>query len=379
MRILHTSDWHLGRQLHHASLLEDQRHVLAQIVATVEARAVDVVLVAGDVYDRSVPSAEAVALLDETLDAITQRLGVPVVVVAGNHDGAERLAAFARPLARAGIHLRGPLADALAPVVLRDAHGEVAFYGLPYAEPVAVRHAFGAEVRSHEDAIAFLTQRIAEREASGRRCVVLGHCFLAGSEESASERPLSVGGVAAVAPRHFERFCYAALGHLHAPQHRGARHVRYSGSILKYSFSEAQQAKSATLVELDGDGRATIEPVPLAPLRDVRVVEGELDAVLAQGRRDPRRDDYLLVRLLDRHAILDAMGRLREVYPNVMQLERPALAQGGERRAPSRESIERGHLAMFRDFYAQTKGEPLDDARASVVADLLGRLLREDA
>lgn len=377
MRILHTSDWHLGRQFHNVSLLDDQRHALEQILTIIRERQVDVVLVAGDVYDRSVPPAAAVELLDATVNTICDELQVPLIIIAGNHDGPQRLAFGARQLSGAGLHLFGPLQQELQPVVLEKAGHAVAFYPLPYAEPATVRQVFGVEVASFDEAQAFLLEQIRQHNGPERTCVVLGHCFLAGGEASESERPLSLGGAEQVSPEHFRDFAYAALGHLHGPQQRGAEHVRYSGSLLKYSFSEERQRKGVTLVELDAAGKASIEQIPLTPLHDMRTLEGSLEELLATGQTDLHRDDYLLVRLSDSHAILDVMSKLREVYPNVLHLERPGLMARGEALQVGRERLKQGELAMFEDFFVQVAGENLSDEQRTIVTETIESLHRE--
>ena len=374
MKILHTSDWHIGRQLDGVALIDDQRHVLEQIVAIVAARAIDVVVIAGDIYDRAVPSPDAVTLLDQVLHALNGECGVPVILIAGNHDGPERLGFGARQLAQAGVHVCGPLLPQPQPVLLDDAHGSVAFYPLPYADPATVRQVLGADVQGHEQAMSALTAQIRAHNPEGRRSVVIAHCFLEGFESSDSERPLAVGGVETVPAACFAGFDYVALGHLHAPQARGAKHIRYSGSILKYSFSEARQHKSVTVVEMDAKGRCAIERVELKARRDLRVIEGELEALLVNGRSDPQAEDYLLVRLLDTHAMLDVLGKLRTVYSNVLHIERPTLNEGGERRAPERDRLKQGEMPMFRDFWQQMTNEKLDDGAAAVVAELLGQI-----
>lgn len=378
MRILHTSDWHLGRQFHNVSLLDDQRYVLDQIVAIIRDRKVDVVLVAGDVYDRSVPPAAAVELLDEIIHRICAELRVPMILLAGNHDGPRRLGFAARQLAGAGLHVAGPLWSVPRPILLKDTSCEVAFYPIPYADPATVREVHGVEAADHDAALAYLLGRVREDNGPTRPCVVLAHCFLAGSEPSESERPLSLGGADAVSPEHFKDFSYAALGHLHGPQWRGAEHIRYSGSPLKYSFSEERQRKTLTLVELDGNGKAAIELIPLTPRHDMRSLEGNLADLLAAGKNNPRREDYLLVRLTDRHAILDPMGKLREVYPNVLHLERPGLMAGAERVQIGRDRLKQGELAMFEDFFEQVTGDQPSAEQRLVVADALDRLHREE-
>ena len=374
MRILHTSDWHLGRQFHNVSLLDDQRHALEQIIAIVRERQVDVVVVAGDLYDRSVPPAAAVELLDDIVHRICQELQVPLILIAGNHDGPQRLAFASRQLAGAGLHVVGPLWDKPQPVVLNG----VAFYPIPFAEPATVRQVHGVEVSSHDQAMTFLLEQVRQDNGPERPCVVIAHCFLAGGEVSESERPLSLGGADQVSPEHFRGFAYVALGHLHGPQYRGAEQIRYSGSLLKYSFSEERQRKAVTLVDLDVDGNTAIEQIPLSPLHDMRALEGSLAELLAAGQVDPGRDDYLLVRLTDSHAILDVMSKLREVYPNVLHLERPGLMARSASLQAGRERLKKGELAMFEDFFNQVSGEDLSEEQQKIVADTLDALHREE-
>jgi exonuclease SbcD len=375
MRILHTSDWHIGRQFHNVSLLEDQRHVLKQLFSIIEQENIDVVLIAGDIYDRSVPPAEAVALLDEVIDHISHQLKRPLIIISGNHDSAQRLAFGARQLAKSAVHIIGQLEKELQPVILNDEHGEVAFYGIPYADPASVRNVFGGEqcceIHSHEDAMEVLTNQIKEHNTLNRRTVVLSHCFIDGGEPSESERPLSVGGADKVPYRLFSDFQYAALGHLHGPQYKGKEFIRYSGSILKYSFSEVNHNKSITVVDMDANGKCTVEKIPLKPLRDMRIIEGKLDDIIANAKNDPNPEDYLLIRLLDKHALYEPMAKLREVYPNILQLEKPNLNQAGERQLLKRENLKKGELPMFLDFYQQMTDEELDVDAIKIISDSL--------
>ncbi|PLY03707.1 MAG: exonuclease sbcCD subunit D [Desulfuromonas sp.] len=377
MRILHTSDWHLGRQFHNVSLIDDQRHILDEIISIIRQREVELVIVAGDVYDRSVPPAPAIELLDATVQTICGELGVAMILMAGNHDGPQRLGFAARQLSGSGLHLVGPLWQEPAPILFEDEHGALACYPIPYADPATVRQQHGIEASGHDAAMAHLLERVHEDNGTERRAVVIAHCFLAGGETSESERPLSLGGAEAVQAEHFLPFSYAALGHLHGAQFRGAEHIRYAGSPLKYSFSEEKQKKSVTLVEIDGAGKAQIEKIPLTPLRDMRSLEGELETLLQQGKSDPQRDDYLLVRLTDSHAILDVMNKLREVYPNVLHLERPGLMGRGEALEVSRERLKKGEMSLFADFYAQVSGAPLSDEQQSIIAGIIETLHKE--
>jgi exonuclease SbcD len=374
MRFLHTSDWHLGRQFHNVSLLEDQRYVLDQLVQTVAERQVDALIVAGDIYDRSVPPAAAIELLDETVNRICHQLQVPMIMIAGNHDGPERLDFGARQLAEGRLHIVGSLWEQPQPIIIKD----VAFYPIPYCDPPTVRNRHQVDVASHDQAMEYLLQLVREDNAGKCPCVPIAHCFLAGGEVSESERPLSLGGADQVSPGHFLNFAYVALGHLHGPQHKGAERIRYSGSPLKYSFSEQLQKKSLTLVEINAAGQASIEKIPLQPLRDMRVLEGSLEELLTDGKDDPHTDDYLLIRLTDTHAILDLMSKLRQVYPNLLHIERPGLMAQGEKVAVNRERLKKGEQTMFGDFYSQITGEELTERQRDIIEASLERLHREE-
>jgi len=371
MKFLHTSDWHLGRQFHNVSLLEDQRHVLNEIYDIITRENIDVVLIAGDIYDRSVPPADAVDLLDDAIYHINHILKKPLIIISGNHDSGRRLGFGSRQMTRSGVHIMGQLSQDIAPVILNDKHGEIAFYGIPYADPASVRDVFQIDIHSHEDAMRVLTSQIKSHNTVNRRTVVLGHCFIDGGTESDSERPLSVGGADKVPYDLFSDFSYTALGHLHGPQFKGLESIRYSGSILKYSFSEVTQRKSVTIVNMGATGECSIEKIPLKPLRNMRVVEGCLEEILAAAKDDLDANDYLLVRLLDTHALYEPLKKLREVYPNILQLEKPNLNQGGERQKLKRENLKKGELPMFLDFYQQMTASELGDTAIDLVSAAL--------
>jgi len=376
MRFLHTADWHLGRQFHNVSLIEDQRYVLAQLVAVARDAEVDAVVIAGDVFDRAVPGSEAVALLDECLSELVLGFGIPVIMIAGNHDSGQRLGFAAGMLAQAGLHVFGRYDGPPGSVALVDRFGPVNFIGMPYAEPALVREASGvAELQTHAQAMAWLTEAARAALPAGRRSVCVAHCFVAGGAESESERPLSVGGAAAVPGDCFAGFSYAALGHLHRPQGIGKR-IRYSGSLLKYSFSEIPHRKSVNLVELDAAGVPTVEQVPLEPRRDLRLLEGELAALLEGAAAGECVEDFLLVRLTDRRELLDPMGRLREIYPNVLHIERPALTQPGEH-ALRAHRPGGGDPELFAAFFEQVTGSPLDAAQEAAFLEIYDEVLRQ--
>lgn len=378
MKFIHTSDWHIGRQFHNVSLLDDQRHVLDQLVVYIEQEAVDALVIAGDIYDRSVPPSKAVELLDEFISKICSDMKVPVIMIPGNHDSAERLRFGSRQLSLSGLHILGDLRKVTEPVILPCESGEVAFYGIPYNVPETVRNLFTADVSSYDDAHTYLVHQIKAVKRDDIPCVLISHCFIDGAEESESERPLSVGGADRVSYGPCSDFDYVALGHLHSPQYKGEEHIRYCGSLLKYSFSEQNQKKGITLVEMNTKGLVGTKHLPLVPLRDMRIVEDEMQLILEQGKVDPNADDYLLVRLTDRHAILDAMNKLRSVYPNVLHLEKPGMLETGEQQM-KRETLKRGELEMFRDFFLQITGQTINEEQDEAVQQAIIEVNKQGA
>ncbi|ENY8012737.1 exonuclease SbcCD subunit D [Vibrio fluvialis] len=374
MKFLHTSDWHLGRQFHNVSLLEDQRYVLKQLIDYLKNNAVDAVIVAGDVYDRSVPPTVAIELLDEVVSSICTDLNIPMIMIPGNHDGAKRLGFAAKQMKGAGLHIISDFEQMMTPVVLKsDQAGDVAFYGMPYNDLEQVRHHYQNSVTTHDEAHQFLCECIKAQRDTSQRHVLISHCFVDGAMESDSERPLSIGGSDRVNHEHFADFDYVALGHLHQPQKKGEEHIRYSGSLMKYSFSEQHQKKGMTLVELNDAGFVAAEHIPLSAPHDMRIIEGELDQLLEQGKTDPSAHDYLLVRLHDKHAILDPMEKLRKVYPNVLHLEKPGMLIGVDQEM-GRARLARGELDMFRDFFLEAKQEPLSEQQESAMAEVIQSL-----
>ncbi len=375
MKFIHTSDWHIGRQLHNQSLLEDQAFVLRQIISLAKEHEADAVIVAGDIYDRSVPPASAVTLLDEVLQKLVYELKLQVIMIAGNHDGYERLGFAAKQMTSSGLHIIGPLTKNINKIKLNGKNGNAVFYPIPYAEPSRVSHVLEIEASTHEQAMAALLRQAHDDDSKGLPKVIISHCFLDGGSESESERPLSIGGADKINPDLFEAFDYAALGHLHGAQFKGAEHIRYSGTPLKYSFSEVNHKKSVTLVEFSkGNAKAEITLLPLNAKRDVRVIEGFLDDILEQGKTDSNKDDYLLIRLSDKHAILDVMGKLRGVYPNVLHLERKGLMAETSRTEIKKEHIKQNETEMFSSFFEQTTGDKLTEPQQRLLSQVLESL-----
>jgi exonuclease SbcD len=322
MRFLHTSDWHLGRALHGEPLLAHQREFLVWLSELALEREVAAVLVSGDVYDRAVPSLDAVQVLDDAL-ARFAAAGIPVVLISGNHDSAVRLGFGSSLQQVAGVHLRTRVADLDRPLVLYDDAGEVAVYGIPYLLPDAAREQLGAE-RSHASVLGAAAERIrADATARGiGRTVALAHAFVTGGQGSGSERDISVGGIGDAPASVFEGIDYVALGHLHGPQQVAAT-ARYCGSPLAFSFGEKAHIKSVTLVEMAADGSVEIEPVPTPVPRPLREVRGRLDDLLARAGTDLAdcADAWVKVVLTDPARPMAPMERLRERWPHTLVLD----------------------------------------------------------
>ena len=382
MRFIHTADWHLGRLFFGRHLTDDQAHVLDELVHLARDARAEAVVIAGDVYDRAVPPVEAVELFDEVLSRLLLDEKLKVLYIAGNHDSAARLGFGSRLLAGGGVFVAGQLQADAAPIVLDDAHGKVAFSLLPYMEPATVRFAYGEaaeDLAGFDEATSFAVARAAALVPEGCRSVAVAHAFIAGGASSESERPLSVGGSDSVSPACFAPFSYTALGHLHAPQQAGAANIRYAGSLMKYSFSEAGQRKGATVVDLAADGSVTVEEVPLAAPHDLRVVRGTLAEILEDRERFPKSEDYTAVELMDKGPVLDAHGKLSAVYPNLLQVTRPGLMeQAGTVREQGRKKLDRPDDVLFGEFFADMTGEALDEAQKKELHAVLAELLREE-
>ncbi len=319
MRILHTSDWHLGRSFHRVGMLEHQAVFIDHLVEVVRTESVDVVVVAGDVYDRALPSVDTVALLDDAIARLSAT-GTQVVLSSGNHDSAERLGFGGAVLERGGVHLRTRVRDLDRPVLLEDAHGPVAVYALPYLEPALVAAGLGG-VRTHEAVLGSAMRRVRDdlSRRSGARSVVAAHAFVVGGQESDSERDISVGGVGSVPATVFDGVDYAALGHLHGRQQISPT-VRYSGSPLAYSFGEAQHRKGSWLVELGAEGVTSVTAVEAPVPRPLAVLRGDLATILADPRLADDERAWCHVTLTDAGRPQGAMERVRARFPHTLVL-----------------------------------------------------------
>lgn len=381
MRLLHTSDWHLGRSFHREDLLSSQALFVDHLVETVRSERVDTVLVSGDVYDRALPPVDAVALFDDALERLAGT-GARVVLISGNHDSARRLGFGSALIDRAGIHLRTDVARAHEPVLLDDADGPVAVYAVPYLEPDAVRLELECHERSHAAVLGAAMQRVREDLAGrpGTRSVVLAHAFVFGAEPSDSERDISVGGASSVPVRTFDGIDYTALGHLHGAQRLSDR-VRYSGSPLAFSFSEEHQTKQLLLVDLDREAGAapTVTPVPTPVVRPLARVAGRLDDLLTADRWEPVTGHYLQVTLTDPVRPREPMERLRQRFPHVLVLAFEPEGGAADRVSSYAARVRgRSDLEIAGDFVEHVRG-PLEPAERDLLATALEDVRRAEA
>jgi DNA repair protein SbcD/Mre11 len=371
MRVLHTSDWHVGRMFHGRDLLTDQESVLGGLADLVVDQHVDVVVVAGDLYDRAVPSGEAVAACTRILSRIRQA-GAELVIIPGNHDSAARLGAFSEFAAAGGLYLRTRIADVGQPVLIEDRHGPVAFYGIPYLEPEPARHVLGATTaQGHQGVLTAAMSRV-RADLAGRpgvRSVVLSHAFVTGGERSESERSIAIGGVELVSGSVFDGVDYVALGHLHGPQEL-AGHLRYSGSPLAYSFSEATHHKSVWLVELDAGGLAEVRRVELPVPRRLATLRGELAELLVRPALEELVDRYLFVVLTDQVRPIDAMRRLQRRFPFAVRMEwQPAGGRLADPLTYPGSGVVRDDEEIACRFVADCRGADPADAERALIAE----------
>jgi exonuclease SbcD len=384
MRLLHTSDWHLGRSFHREDMLSAQGAFVDALVATVRSERVDAVLVAGDIYDRALPAVDAVALCNEALARLACER-VRVVLISGNHDSATRLGFGSGLIDSAGIHLRTEPGRCGEPVLLEDRHGVVAIYGIPYLEPDAVRGAWGCDGRGHEAVLGAAMARVRQDlrgRPVGSRSVVLAHAFVAGGRACDSERDISVGGVSVAPAALFADAHYTALGHLHGAQRVGVatagRDIRYSGSPLPYSFSEEHHRKAMVLVDLDARGVCAVTEVPTPVPRPVSRVIGRLEDLLTEQRWSTYAEHFLQVTLTDATRPREPMERLRTRFPHVLALVfDPHTGASRESGSYTERVRGRSELEIVTGFIHHVRGRPSDRAERALLREALESLRRD--
>ena len=371
MKLIHLSDLHIGRRVHEVSLLEDQAYILTQILQIVDEEKPAAVLICGDVYDKSIPSAEAVTLLDDFLCRLAKR-NTQTLIISGNHDSSERLAFANRLMERSGIYISPVYSKTIKPVTLSDEHGEVDFWMLPFIKPLHVRKYFPDEViESYTDACRVAVGQMDRKE--GKRNVLLTHQFVTGAATCDSEER-SVGGTDNVDASVFDGFDYVALGHIHGQQNiGGANRIRYCGTPLKYSFSEEHHHKSVTVVELGAKGELKLELRPLTPKRDLRSIRGTFAQVTDKAFYEgTATDDYLKIILTDEEDVPEAMGRLRVIYPNLMHIEYDNTRTHTNQVVGGAENVQKkSPLELFEELYQKQNNQPMSDEQRSFATELI--------
>ncbi len=379
MKVLHTADWHLGKTLRGISLIEDQAHILDQIFQTIVTEQVDVLIVAGDVYDKAVPSEAATKLYSDFLEQVYAETETAVVVIAGNHDSGQRLGAASKLFDRNRILVRGPIDRDEHPIILEDDHGAVAISALPYSEIYAARRAFEREdIRTPEDVLRAQFESAKSFVPEDARWIVVAHAFVTNCLPSDSERRLSVGTVETVPSSLFEGANYVALGHLHRPQAAGKESIRYSGAPLAFGFDEAGSTKSMTVFDLTRNGAiANMKSVEFAPLREVREVRGYLADLVSEAKSNPGTD-YIRAILLDDGALIEPAAQLRPYYPNLLQTLRERkqeLVRASAGRAQSKLDDPTG---VIEEFLIYVRGEGAGEDEDVVMKAILDKPKLED-
>ena len=390
MRLLHTADWHLGRIFYGQYLTDDQAHVLEnQFFTILKDEKIDGILLAGDIFDRAVPPIEAVELWDSIITRLAMDYKVPLFVVSGNHDGAERLEVGRSMLSQSGIHIWGSPHHALQPFEFEGPDGKVAICPMPFSEPRRIGDALEQNIDLNNEATLNLhnydqmyqawSNHLRNQVPKGMRSIAISHAFVMGGEVGGSERTLSVGGSEQVTPQVFKDFHYTALGHLHGPQRMGADYIRYSGSPLKYSFDEHTQKKSFAIIDMDTKGNVEISTIPVEAKRDVVILEGYFEDLLNNKKLQAKHnDDYVQARLLDTMPIMDGMAKLRQVYNRCMTIDlvgRVAAPVNDMGDAVFKELNER---ELFNQFAETVWKEPLTEREQQYINSVWDRILKED-
>ncbi len=384
MKLIHLSDLHLGKRLHEYSLLEDQAYILRQLLNIIDEEQPDAVLIAGDIYDKSVPPAEAVELFDDFLVRLAGRSyrgkQLQIFVISGNHDSPERLAFGGRLMDASGVHLAPVYGGCVQPCVMTDGYGPVDIYMLPFVKPVHIRRFFPeAKIDSYTDALRVAVG--AMQPDTARRSVLVAHQFVTGAERSESEE-ISVGGLDNVDASVFEGFDYVALGHIHGAQNIGSERLRYCGTPLKYAFSEAADEKSVTVAELGEKGQLTVRTVPLIPKRELVELRGRYEELMRRNfyENTSWQEDYVHITLTDEEDVPEAMGRLRTVYHNLMKLDYDNIRTRHSAQIDAGAGMERkSPYELFAELYEKQNGERPNEAQQALLTKLIEAIWEDEA
>lgn len=376
MKIIHLSDLHIGKRVNEFSMLDDQQYILTKIINIIDEQQPQAVILAGDIYDKPVPSAEAVQLFDSFLVRLSQRK-LNVLVISGNHDSAERIAFGAKLMEQSKIFMSPVYYGSVEPIALEDEYGTVEFFMLPFVKPINVRRFFEDEaIESYTDAMRVAIDNM--NVDAQKRNILITHQFVTGALRSESE-DISVGGTDNVDATVFDVFDYVALGHIHNPQNVGSERIRYCGTPLKYSFSERNNVKSVTVAELGDKGNLKISTIPLEPKHDMREIKGTYEELtLKKNYENTNTEDYIHAILTDEEDIPNAVGKLRTIYPNLMKLDYDNTRTRNMASLCSTEAIEhKSEIELFAEFFEQQNGKKLSEEQ-QVYCEKLFEAIRED-
>lgn len=384
MRFIHTSDWHIGRLFHNVSLLEEQLFVIDKIKTLAKEHKIDALVISGDIFDKPIPPANAVDALNLFLEEFIINMSIPVIMIPGNHDSSKRLGFGSKLMSTKGLHILNDLKTINSPVVIKNKKGDTYhFYGIPYNSPSEVREIYHCEVKTYDEAHKYLVSQINEKRSGNGKSipsVLLSHSFINNGKVSDSERSLSLGGSDRIGWEGLQDFDYVALGHLHRPQIIGEKDfIRYSGSLLKYSFSESQYDKGVVFVEFGPDGFQSAQDLILKPKRNVRKIKGCLQDIIDRGKDDPFNEDFILCELEDKGALLDPMGKLRDVYPNILQIIRENYQVKKNLNNENLEKEERSDLDVIKDFYFQSFGDGMSQVQLEFMKGIIDEVNKTEA
>ena len=396
MKIIHTSDWHIGKIVNEFSMIDDQKYILKELLELIDKEQPTALIIAGDIYDRSIPPVEAVELLNDTLSALIIDKNVKVLAISGNHDSGERLSFGNKILEKSGLYIAGRDEEIYRQVVIEENNQKVNFYLVPYKDPALTKKLFdNKEIKSHNDAMKATLNLIKENLNKDEVNILVGHGYMttkrqealecedkykeAELEISESERPLSIGGTDLIDANLFEDFDYVALGHLHGRQKVGREEMRYSGTLLKYSFSEVNHKKGVTIVDINENKSIEINLKELTPLRDLRIIKGNLEELIEEGRNvEVGKEDYIQAILTDDGELINPMEKLRAVYPNTMLITRERKRKNNKYNTSAKgEYKSKSKLDLFKEFYNDLGEGEYTSKKESVLIQTIETVLKE--
>lgn len=384
MRFMHTADWHIGKIINEFSMIEDQRYILDKILEIIKQQKVDALVIAGDIYDRAIPPTEAVELLNRFLCKAINDIGIKVLIISGNHDSGERLSFGNSIFTDKGLYIEGIISTEPNCIKINDEFGVVNFHLVPYAHPAEIRKLYQDDsIKSYDDANKAIVNKIIDLSSKDERHILVGHGYVTGDsielEESESERPLSIGGTDYIDYKIYNFFNYVALGHLHGRQKVGSDKIRYSGSLLKYSFSEVNHKKGVTIVDIDKEGNIQTEHIEIKPKRDLRTIKGPLDELIKVGYDDVDKDDYIQAILTDEGELIDPIQKLRSVYPNIMLLKRDiTLKEELNNNILVQDYESKNKIDIFKEYFEEVSGFEFGENKKKVIEEIICDVLEKE-